>query len=150
MFEKETKVIDVPVEMPLSEASSLDFFAGLKQATKQHWEDKEEEAQLCVDVAETPEELVVVAVMAGAPPESVELHLHNDLLTIRGARRSPAPPEAEPYCQENYWGKFSRAIVLPVEVKPELCRAEFKNGVLTVRFVKASADKNIPVFVVED
>ena len=149
MFEQKEK-INLPVELPLGEDPVLDFFGGLRDAAKKHWEDKEEEGQLCVDVAETAGELVIVAVMAGTSPENVELHLHNDLLTIRGSRFSPIPAQAEHACQENYWGKFSRTIVLPVEVRPELCRAEYKNGILIVRFTKNRTDKNIPVFVVEE
>lgn len=108
------------------------------------------EGQLSVDVLQTPGEIIVVAPMAGTPPGSIELHLHNDLLTIRGERTITAPLEAEYFYEECYWGKFSRTIVLPVEVRPELARSEYKNGVLTIQLPKAVADRQIPIMVVED
>ncbi len=108
------------------------------------------EGQLAIDVVQTKDEVVVVAPMAGCKPENVELHLQNDVLTIRGERQSPLSTELEFFYRECYWGKFSRTIVLPVEVKVEMARAEFKNGVLTVALPKNKVDGNIPIIIVEE
>lgn len=108
------------------------------------------EGQLAIDVVQTNDEVVVVAPMAGCRAENVELHLHNDVLTIRGERRSPLNGESEFFYRECYWGKFSRTIVLPVEVKVEMARAEFKNGILTVALPKTKVDGNIPIVIVEE
>lgn len=108
------------------------------------------EGQLAIDVVQTDEEIIVVAPMAGCRAENVELHLHNDVLTIRGERQSPLSGDAEFFYRECYWGKFSRTIVLPVEVKVEMARAEFKNGVLTVALPKTKVDGNIPIVIVEE
>ncbi|OGH88756.1 MAG: hypothetical protein A3J93_01540 [Candidatus Magasanikbacteria bacterium RIFOXYC2_FULL_42_28] len=110
----------------------------------------ESEGQLSIDVAQTAEELIIVATMAGATPDKVELHLHNDVLTIRGERATPIPNGAEHFYEECYWGKFSRTIVLPTDVAPEFAKAEYRNGVLTVRLPKKQADNKIPIFVVEE
>lgn len=125
----------------------LDFFSGLRQATEieQH-----HEGQLSVDVTETPTELIIVAPMAGARKERVELHLQNDLLTIRGERESPIPADAEFHFSECYWGKFSRSVVLPVDVRLEMAQAEFKNGLLVVRLPKIKTDQAIPITIVEE
>lgn len=108
------------------------------------------EGQLAIDVVQTKDEVIVVAPMAGCRPEKVELHLQNDVLTIRGERQSPLSTELEFFYRECYWGKFSRTIVLPVEVKVEMARAEFKNGVLTVALPKTKLDGNIPIIIVEE
>lgn len=108
------------------------------------------EGQLAIDVVQTDEEIIVVAPMAGCKAENVELHLHNDVLTIRGERQSPLSSDAEFFYRECYWGKFSRTIVLPIEVKVEMARAEFKNGVLTVALPKTKVDGNIPIVIVEE
>lgn len=145
MFEKSSKIY-LPVDNQNSIEEELSFNFGNLGSD---WHE-EEEGQLSVDVAQTKDELIVVATMAGTDPEKMELHIHNDLLTIRGFRKSPVPFEAEYLVNESYWGKFSRTIVLPVDVKPELARAEYKSGVLTVHLPKASGDNNIPIFVVEE
>lgn len=109
-----------------------------------------EEGKLGIDVAETKEELVIIAAMAGTAPENLELHLQNDLLTIRGERRIMMEENADYHHKEIFWGKFSRTIVLPVEVKQEMARAEYKHGVLVIHLPKVSENKNIPIVVVEE
>ncbi len=108
------------------------------------------DGQLAVDVSQTADELVVVAAMAGTKPENIELHLHNDLLTIRGERFSPAGLSSEHFYQECYWGKFSRSIILPINVKVEMAQAQYTNGVLVIRLPKANGSNSIPIMVVEE
>ncbi len=110
----------------------------------------EAEGKLSVDVWQNDQEITVMATMAGAKPENIELHLHNDLLTIRGFRERPDASNSEPYFTECFWGRFSRTIVLPTDVKPELAKAEYRRGVLTVSLPKIKPDSSIPIMVVEE
>jgi len=115
------------------------------------WQEEQVEGQLAVDVAQTEKEIIVVSTMAGALPDQIEVYLHNDLLTIRGRRLSPLNGrEAGYFHEECFWGKFSRTIVLPVEVKGDLARAEYHNGVLTIVVPKQKLDRQIPVLVVDE
>ncbi|TAN33516.1 Hsp20/alpha crystallin family protein [Patescibacteria group bacterium] len=141
MFEKK--------QLPISaEGDDLSILSLLRPPDSGAWEEQDSEGQLVLDVAQTDDELVIIATMAGTEPGDIELHLHNDLLTIRGWRRDPSPAGSEHFCRECYWGKFSRTIVLPVDVKAELTKAEYKNGVLTVRLPKAGAKREIPILVI--
>lgn len=105
-----------------------------------------------VDVIHTDKELIIAAAMAGAVSDKIEIYLHNDLLTIRGMRYSPFKKlgQASFLHQECFWGKFSRTIVLPVDVKADLARAEYCNGILTIRIPKHKIDTQIPVVVVDE
>ncbi len=116
------------------------------------WQESHQEGQLAVDVMDTGKEIVVASTMAGVDTERIEVYVHNDLLTIRGERVSPLAQEksAAVYCQECFWGKFSRTIVLPVHVKGDLAKAAYKNGVLTVRIPKMHLHTQIPVTIVEE
>ena len=140
---------DLPVNTS-EEDADVNFFSALDSVVKEAGVTNREEGQLCVDVAQTADELIVVAALSGTPPDKLELHLHNDLLTIRGERVSPVPKEAEYFHRETFWGKFSRSIVLPVDVKHEFTKAEYKNGILTVRLPKVQAGESIPIMVVEE
>lgn len=111
---------------------------------------QKQEGQLSVDVLETATELVVIATMAGTKPNDIELHLHNDFLTIRGLRRSPMVESAHYFNEECFWGSFSRTIVLPVDVKADSAQSEYRNGVLTIRLPKAKQTSTIPIMVIED
>jgi HSP20 family protein len=116
------------------------------------WEAHHEEGQLAVDVAETEQEIVVISTLAGALTNTLEVFVHNDLLTIRGQRKLP-PGITESlnyFHKECFWGKFSRTIVLPVEVKGDLADAEYKNGILIIRIPKERREKKIPILIVEE
>ncbi len=142
---QQEKQFSLPLDA--SNDGGFSLFSSLKNKAGEHVA----EGQLAVDVAQTEDELIVVAAMAGTPPECIELHLHNDLLTIRGERKSPIGEIGEHFYQECYWGKFSRSIILPVDVKSEMVQAQYKNGVLVVRLPKANQNNNdIPIMVIEE
>jgi HSP20 family protein len=90
--------------------------------------------------------------MAGADSSNIEVYIHNDLLTIRGIRPKPMEESLETsyLYQECYWGKFSRTVVLPVDVRGDDACAEYKNGVLTIVIPKKKNDSRISVTIVED
>lgn len=116
----------------------------------------EEEGQLSVDILETEKEIVVVSTMSGASEETLEIVIQNDLLTIRGARQSPMEELShydrilQHYHKECFWGRFSRTIVLPHDVKSEMTTATLKNGVLIIRLPKRQQTARIAVTIVED
>ena len=117
-----------------------------------NWHEDHQEGQLAVDVAHTDNDVVVVSTMAGADTERIEVYVHNDLLTIRGFRISPLDNDSkcEYFHEECFWGKFSRTVVLPVDVKGDLARAEYKNGILVVTIPKQKMETKISVRIVED
>ncbi len=115
------------------------------------WETHHEEGQLAVDVAESPTHVIVISTLAGALTNTLEVFVHNDLLTIRGVRVEPVEAHTLHYFhKECFWGKFSRTIVLPVDVKGELAEAEYKNGILMVRVPKEKRERKIPILIVEE
>lgn len=146
MFTNPEQRLFVPLDQETNAAAVL-FSASPKDS---QWEEHHQEGQLAVDVVNTEQELVIVATMAGTKPEEIELHLHNDFLTIRGVRQSPVTHSAEHFFQECFWGPFSRTIVLPVDVKAEMARAEYRNGLLTIYLPKVRPANTIPIMVLDD
>jgi len=111
-------------------------------AVTQTTDTEEEEGQLTIDVYQTPDDVVVLSTIAGVKSADLEITLNNDLLTIRGSRTNPAEAKQEDYFyQENYWGNFSRSVILPVDVDGDKVRAELKDGVLKVLLPKATKAK---------
>lgn len=112
----------------------------------------QEEGQLSVDVVSSDDEVCVVAPMAGVDTDTIDVHIHNDVLTIRGERPNPMKVSGEhmQYHTECFWGLFSRTIVLPVPVIAERAAAKYISGVLHVRAPKQSRDKHIPITIVEE
>lgn len=105
-------------------------------------EEEEEEGQLSVDVFQTPNEIVIKAVVAGVKPEDLDVSITRDMVTIRGERQEVREVDDGDYFhKELYWGKFSRTILLPAEVEVEEAEASEKHGVLVIRLPKIDKDK---------
>ena len=149
------KQINNPVFEMILNTKDGEAKAGARQSDfrlPENWHEEQQEGQLAIDVAETAHDLIFVSTIAGALPEKLEVYLHNDLLTIRGVRVSPIKELTDNnfFHQECYWGKFSRTIVLPVDVKADVAKAEYNNGVLLVKVPKQKMNTKVEVVVVDD
>jgi len=100
------------------------------------WEE-EVEAELTVDVYQTPSDIVVQTMVAGVQPENLSITITRDMITIKGKREENQSIDAQNYfVQELYWGSFSRTISLPEEVDPEEAEAIEKHGLLIIKLPK--------------
>jgi HSP20 family protein len=95
-----------------------------------------------LDVSETEDHFVVTMELAGARKEDVTVECHENMLTIRGEKRSERTEEKE---QRRYFerrfGAFSRSFTLPSNANPESVDAKFNEGVLTVEIAKREEAK---------
>lgn len=106
------------------------------------WVEDGEDAQLTVDVYQTPTEIIVKSIVAGVKPEDLQISITRDMFTVSGKREEGREAVDEDYfCKELYWGSFSRTIMLPQEVDPEEAEAIEKHGLLTVRMPKLDKDR---------
>lgn len=110
---------------------------------KSDWIEEEAEAgQLTVDVYNTPNEIVIKAIVAGVKPDVLDISITRDMVTIRGEREEHKEVnEDDYYYKELYWGSFVRTVLLPQEVEVEDAVANEKNGLLTIRLPKIDKDK---------
>jgi HSP20 family protein len=96
-----------------------------------------DEGHLTVDVYQTDDDIVVRSTIAGARIEDIDIQVTQEMITIKGHRKPEEPISSDQYYhRELYWGPFSRAIVLPVDVDHENAKASYKNGILTIRLPK--------------
>ncbi len=95
-----------------------------------------------VDMYETDDEIVVKATVPGVKPEDLEITVTGNVLTIRGeVKEEEEEKDANYIRQERVFGTFRRDLTLPVEVDVDKAKAEFKDGVLTLRLPKAESAK---------
>jgi HSP20 family protein len=100
-------------------------------------EESDEEAQLTVDVYNTPSEIVIKTMVAGVRPEDLDVAITRDSVTIRGKREEERTISGDDYiARELYWGSFSRTIPLPEEVDVEEAEAVEKFGLLIIHLPK--------------
>ncbi|MBP9803116.1 MAG: Hsp20/alpha crystallin family protein [Candidatus Pacebacteria bacterium] len=105
-------------------------------------EEENDEAELAVDVYQTPRDIIIQTMIAGVKPDDVDLTIARDVIVIKGKRDYDHNIDDENYfTKELYWGKFSRTISLPQEVEPELVEATEKHGLLTIKIQKVDKDK---------
>jgi HSP20 family protein len=116
-----------------------------KEEKRERW--PEPEGELAVDMYQTDEELVIQSPIAGIKSEDLNLYLEGDVLFIEGERKRPTEEKGDYFLQELYWGKFSRKIVLPVEINPEKISATFKDGILTIRIQKISKERRRKILI---
>ena len=77
-------------------------------------EENAEEGELAVDVYQTPDAIVVKAMIAGVKLDDLDVSISRDTVTLRGKRQDEREVVSDDYFfRELYWGSFSRIILLP-------------------------------------
>lgn len=109
--------------------------------------DESGEGQLSVDVYQTPDYIVIQAMVAGIKPDLVEISISRDMVTIKGERAQVFEESADFFHQELYWGSFSRTITLPEEIDVDMADATEKYGLLTLRLPKLDKHRQTRVKV---
>jgi len=108
---------------------------------KENITEEEIDAELTVDLYQTPSDIVVQTMVAGVQPDNLTITITRDMITIRGKREENKSIDKDNlFVQELYWGSFSRTISLPEEVDPEEAEAVEKHGLLIIKLPKL--DKN--------
>ncbi len=79
--------------------------------------------------------------LPGVDPESIDLDIERNVLTVRAERRSPAPEGAEVIAAERPTGTFSRQLFLGDTLDTERVEASYDAGVLTIRLPVAEQAK---------
>lgn len=126
---KEEKVKSLKVEKESSEEN-------------EDWLEEGEEGQLTVDVFQTPDEIVIQTMVAGVKPDTLDIQISRDMVTIRGSRKdSKVVNDEDFFYRELYWGSFSRTILLPSEIEVEEAEASEEHGLLTLRLPKIDKEK---------
>lgn len=107
------------------------------------WNEEPGDAQLTVDVYQTPGEVIIQSIVAGVKPEDLEVNVTREMVTIKGSRHKlHEAREDDFFMRELYWGSFSRSITLPQEVEVERAEAAVKNGLLTIRLPKVNRERS--------
>jgi len=95
-----------------------------------------------VDIYETEHELVVKADLPDVKPEELDIRVENNILTIRGERKFEKKVNENNYLRvERTYGSFSRSFSLASTVNSEAIKAEYKDGVLTLKVPKREEAK---------
>lgn len=101
-----------------------------------------------MDIYETPEEIIILAEIAGVNKENLELEISSKAVRVYGKRAEfPRIENATYRLAEIQYGTFERILYLPAPIDPEVVSASYSNGFLQVRLAKLALDKThkIPI-----
>lgn len=101
-----------------------------------------------VDLYESETSLILKAELPEVDQSDIHLSVDDDRITLRGERRLKEQVSEKQFLRmERSYGPFHRTFDLPANVDPDLVKAEFKKGVLTVTLPKRESEKSrqIPI-----
>lgn len=85
---------------------------------------------------------MVKADLPDVDEKDLDIRVENNILTIRGERKFEQTVSEDNYLRvERAYGSFSRSLSLPNTVNTDAIKAEYRNGVLTVRVPKREEAK---------
>lgn len=95
-----------------------------------------------VDIYETGDGIVLKVELPGINKADVSLEVKDNVLTVKGERLlDPAIKDEQYYRKERSFGKFNRSFSLQEQIKPDLIKASFKDGVLTIEIPRPEEEK---------
>jgi HSP20 family protein len=94
------------------------------------------------DMHEAKDDLYVTFELPGVREKDVSVSLDGDVLTVRGERRFERDQKDQGYQRlERVYGKFERAMPLPIAVQADKVTATYRDGVLEIRLPKVEEIK---------
>lgn len=93
---------------------------------------------VALDLREREDAYVVETVLPGVKPEQVEISVLGDTLRISAEASDTGEQSGEKWLiRERRYGRFERALTLPMQVKADEATADFQDGILTITLPKA-------------
>jgi HSP20 family protein len=90
-----------------------------------------------MDIYESPEEIIIVAEIAGVDKDDLEVEISSKAVKIQGNRLAKHCSGNATYrLAEIQYGNFERIIFLPAPIDPEIVSAAYSNGFLEIRLAK--------------
>jgi HSP20 family protein len=103
-----------------------------------------------MDIYETPDEIIILAEIAGVNKEDLELEISSKAVRVYGNRSEFQKIDNATYrLAEIQYGKFERILFLPAPIDPEVVSASYSNGFLQVRLAKLMLDKTHKIPITE-
>ena len=99
-----------------------------------------------MDMNETPEEIIIVAEVAGVDKDDLEVEISSKAVKIKGSRIARHCTDDATYrLAEIQYGRFERILYLPAPIDPEVVSAGYTNGLLEIRLAKMPIEKSYQV-----
>ncbi|QDW31523.1 Hsp20 family protein [Arthrobacter sp. KBS0702] len=118
-----------------------DPFRELDRLTQQVFGTTARPATMPMDAWQEDGEFVVAFDLPGVNVDSVDLDIERNVLTVKAERRDPTQPNVELLASERPRGVFSRQLILGDTLDLDNVKANYADGVLTLRIPVAEKAK---------
>ena len=99
-----------------------------------------------MDIYETPEEVIILAEIAGVNKENLDVEISSKAVKIFGKRSESFRLGNATYrLAEIQYGEFERILFLPALIDTEVVSASYLNGFLQIRLAKLPLDKKLTI-----
>ena len=89
------------------------------------------------EIEELDTEFTITMELPGVKQDAIDIEYENGVLSIRGEKTEESErKQPQLLVWERYYGKFQRSFVLPKAIDVDKVKADFKDGILTVRLPK--------------
>ena len=87
-----------------------------------------------VDIMEKEGDLILRVEIPGISEKDIDLKLEGNILTLKGEKKLEDKKDKGNYHRlESNYGSFTRSFTLPESANREAIKADFKNGILTIK-----------------
>lgn len=94
-----------------------------------------------INMFQDGEDLVVTAELPGVKKENLKLEIKANQLRVAGERTIEAEKDYSVHRQERPSMKYDRTVRLPFRVDADQVKADYVNGILSIRLPRMEADK---------
>ena len=95
-----------------------------------------------VDIFEADDGIVLKVELPGISKDDVSVEIKDNVLMLKGERLlDPQIKDEHYYRKERAFGKFQRSFSLQQSIKPNLIKATFKDGILTIEIPRPEEEK---------
>jgi HSP20 family protein len=103
-----------------------------------------------LDLYETANGYDIHYPIAGAKPESIEITVHNNMVTISWETATAVPAEARQVYSGIQHGTFQEQFTLPTELDAKATGASYEHGILYIHVAKAAQSSSKTIRVTTD
>ena len=87
------------------------------------------------------DDFVLVAEIPGMDRAELDIQVKGNTVRLSGRKTPKYPEKIGLHRRERPFGRFDRALTVPIEIDPEKVQASYNNGVLAVLLPRAEHDK---------
>jgi len=95
-----------------------------------------------INVFQQGDNLVAVLEMPGVHKSDLEIQAKGNTIRISGKKAITYPEDVSLHRRERRWGSFDRSLTVPMQIKSDAVKAEYRDGILALFIPRAESDKS--------